>query len=278
MREPQFRTGWQNHQRHLAQQFQQASPYVGRQKENNHLFTHQNLNNTSILIGLLANHDMQMILPQGILTIQNLARNLTRLDNVFTSSQLVNWITKCDTKPDKTATDCWPLPYSDHPRLPRNHKSTAYAKKLQSNRLGRAQEHLRQGTPWTESPSRNQQQRRSHQCPQQARSSDHEDDWQSHSEEEAISMCETLVDKGTWDSKKEGQETWSVSKALQVVSRPFNPQSMEKGKKWADQPPKNQVQPLHWLDQEYKCQNYLGCSQIHFSPSYWWSQNQDSST
>ena len=38
-------------------------------KENECLFTHQNLDDASILIDLLADHDMQMVLPHGIPTI-----------------------------------------------------------------------------------------------------------------------------------------------------------------------------------------------------------------
>jgi len=37
-------------------------------KENEHLFTHQNLDSASTLIDLLADHDMQMTLPHGIPT------------------------------------------------------------------------------------------------------------------------------------------------------------------------------------------------------------------
>ena len=70
-------------------------------EENDRLFTHQNLNNASILIDLLADHDMQMVLPHGIPTIRNSAGNLTRPDNVFASSLLVEWVTKCDMQPNQ---------------------------------------------------------------------------------------------------------------------------------------------------------------------------------
>ena len=102
-------------------------------KENDHLFTHQNLNNASTLINLLADHDMQMILPHGIPTIQNSAGNLTRPDNVFASSQLVEWITKCNTKSDKQppTADHFPIAtYIDFPvpvnlpHTPRNFRAT----------------------------------------------------------------------------------------------------------------------------------------------------------
>ena len=67
---------------------------------NDRLFTNQNLDDAGMLIDLLADHDMQMTLPQGTPTIRNSAGNLTRLDNVFASSQLTEWITKCDVRPD----------------------------------------------------------------------------------------------------------------------------------------------------------------------------------
>ena len=101
-------------------------------KENNRLFTHQNLNDASMLIDLLADHDMQMILPQGIPTIRNLAGNLTRPDNVFASSQLVDWITKCHTKPDEQppTADHFPiattldfLVITNPPHTPRNFRA-----------------------------------------------------------------------------------------------------------------------------------------------------------
>ena len=67
---------------------------------NDRLFTNQNLEDAGILIDLLADHDMQMTLPQGTPTIRNSAGNLTRPDNVFASSQLLEWVTKCDARPD----------------------------------------------------------------------------------------------------------------------------------------------------------------------------------
>ena len=69
-------------------------------EENDRLFTNQNLNEAGLLIELLADHDMQMTLPQGIPTIRNSAGNLTRPDNVFASSLLTEWVIKCETRPD----------------------------------------------------------------------------------------------------------------------------------------------------------------------------------
>ena len=57
---------------------------------NDRLFMHQNLNKANILIDLLADYNMQLVLPHGI-PIQNSAGNLTRPDNVFASAQLTDW-------------------------------------------------------------------------------------------------------------------------------------------------------------------------------------------
>ena len=102
-------------------------------EENDRLFTHQNLNDVSILIDLLADHDMQMVLPHGIPTIRNSAGNLTRPDNVFTSSSLVEWVTKCDMQPDNQppTTDHFPIattmdfPVAMNPaHMPQNFRAT----------------------------------------------------------------------------------------------------------------------------------------------------------
>ena len=102
-------------------------------EENDRLFTHQNLNEASILTDLLADHDMQMVLPHGIPTIRNSVGNLTRPDNVFASAQLINWITKCDTEPDDQppTADHFPIsthldfPVSTNPtQTPRNFRAT----------------------------------------------------------------------------------------------------------------------------------------------------------
>ena len=87
-------------------------------EENERLFTHQNLNEASLLINLFADHDMQMALPQGIPTIQNSAGNLTRPDNVFVSTQLADWIIKCDTKPDNQPLTADHFPITTHMDLP----------------------------------------------------------------------------------------------------------------------------------------------------------------
>jgi len=87
-------------------------------EENERLFTHQNLNEANTLIDLLADHDMQMVLPHGIPTIRNSAGNLTRPDNVFTSTQLGEWIVKCETKPDDQPPTADHFPISTHITFP----------------------------------------------------------------------------------------------------------------------------------------------------------------
>ena len=79
---------------------------------------HQNLNEVSILTDLLADYDMQMVLPHSISTIWNSVGNLTRPDNVFASIQLIDWITKCDTEPDDQPPTADHFPISTHINFP----------------------------------------------------------------------------------------------------------------------------------------------------------------
>jgi len=87
-------------------------------EENSQLFTHQNLDEANILIDLLADHDMQMMLPHSIPTICNSAGNLTRPDNVFMSTQLGNWIVKCKTRPDDQPPTADHFPITTHIDFP----------------------------------------------------------------------------------------------------------------------------------------------------------------
>jgi ribonuclease HI len=102
-------------------------------EENDRLFTHQNLNDAGTLIDLLADHDMHMVLPHGIPTIRNAAGNLTRPDNVFASSHLIEWIINCDTRPDEQppTADHFPIATildfpvtTNPPHTPRNFRAT----------------------------------------------------------------------------------------------------------------------------------------------------------
>jgi len=58
---------------------------------NAHLFTCSNLDDAQILLDLLAKYDMHMALPKHLPTLQAMRTgNLTRPDNVFTSSSLLD--------------------------------------------------------------------------------------------------------------------------------------------------------------------------------------------
>src|SRR5277367_1055212 len=68
---------------------------------NSRLFTNRNLNEAQILIDLLSDYDMDLALPQYIPTIVNSRGGNTRLDNVFISQDISNWIVKCNVLTDR---------------------------------------------------------------------------------------------------------------------------------------------------------------------------------
>jgi len=79
---------------------------------NTHLFTRSNLNDAQILLDLVAEYDLQMILPKHIPTLRAMnSGNLTQLDNVFASSSLVDAVVSCTSLPEDqpTKTDHFPI-------------------------------------------------------------------------------------------------------------------------------------------------------------------------
>jgi len=72
------------------------------------LFTRANLNVVEELIELVASRGMEMVLLKGIPTIKNVQGNYTRLDNVFCSQGIEDWVTQCATVPGETP------PKADH--------------------------------------------------------------------------------------------------------------------------------------------------------------------
>ena len=79
---------------------------------NNHLFTKNNLDKTQLLIDLLAHYNMKMALPPLLPTLKSHStRNLTRIDNVFCSENLLDLITKCyvNAKNRTVKTDHFPI-------------------------------------------------------------------------------------------------------------------------------------------------------------------------
>nr|VWO96319.1 Uncharacterized protein [Ganoderma boninense] len=79
---------------------------------NHHLFTRQALDRSQLLLRYLADFDLDMTLPAGLPTLEALrTRNLTRPDNVFCSSGLVDLVDRCTTAPHlrPTKTDHFPI-------------------------------------------------------------------------------------------------------------------------------------------------------------------------
>ena len=77
-----------------------------------HLFTRQALRDAEGIINLIADHNMEMVLPKGILTLQHMrTKKFSRPDNVFCSSTLQPYITKCEVRAQSrpTATDHFPI-------------------------------------------------------------------------------------------------------------------------------------------------------------------------
>ena len=70
------------------------------EERNAHLFTRRALEAAQPLLDLIDRHDMHMVLPKDIPTLEACAtKNFTRVDNVFCSAGLVNTFISCDTFP-----------------------------------------------------------------------------------------------------------------------------------------------------------------------------------
>ncbi|OBZ68140.1 hypothetical protein A0H81_12023 [Grifola frondosa] len=81
-------------------------------ESNNHLFTSENLDRAQVLLNMVAEYGLEMVLPQGIPTLEAVrTKNLTRPDNVFCSDSITNAIISCSTAPElrPTKTDHMPI-------------------------------------------------------------------------------------------------------------------------------------------------------------------------
>jgi hypothetical protein len=68
--------------------------------EDTHLFTGEARRAAERLINLVAEHDMEMILPKGIPTLEHMrTKKYSRPDNVFASPGTQDFVDKCDTAP-----------------------------------------------------------------------------------------------------------------------------------------------------------------------------------
>lgn len=91
--------------------FNRHSP-VWNELRNSQLFTTNNLQAAQILIDTAFRHSMQMVLPQGINTLEHTtSKNWTRPDNVWIDSKLIDKVAMCDVLPAKrpNCTDHLPI-------------------------------------------------------------------------------------------------------------------------------------------------------------------------
>ena len=89
----------QHHNTLLLGDFNRHHP-MWDDERNGHLFSAANLDAAEELIEIIANNQLEMVLPKNIPTIINSAGNLTRPDNVFISRNISHWIIKCNTSPE----------------------------------------------------------------------------------------------------------------------------------------------------------------------------------
>lgn len=87
----------------MVRRLQSTQPDVGRpDPTHQHLFTRKHLNNTDILINLLAKYGMDLDLPPGIPTLEHMQTKVRhRVDQVFCSSKIAGVMMRCDVLPDR---------------------------------------------------------------------------------------------------------------------------------------------------------------------------------
>ena len=101
----------ENHHMIWAGDFNRHHP-LWDNDEDIHLFMQQADRFAQGLIGLLATYDMDMALPKGVPTLQHMVtRRYSRPDNLFNTTGLSGFITKCEVDPTlrPTSTDHFPI-------------------------------------------------------------------------------------------------------------------------------------------------------------------------
>ena len=104
-------TRTENHHMIWAGDFNRHHPLWDRD-EDIHLFTRQATRDAEGLISLLADYEMDMILPKGIPTLQHMrSKRYSRPDNVFSTPGLQEFVSKCevDSSLRPTSTDHFPI-------------------------------------------------------------------------------------------------------------------------------------------------------------------------
>jgi ribonuclease HI/endonuclease/exonuclease/phosphatase family metal-dependent hydrolase len=117
-------TRYENHHMVWAGDFNRHHP-LWDDDEDVHLFTRQALRDAEGLIGLLADYEMQMVLPKGIPTLRHMrTKKYSRPDNVFSTPGLQDFVVKCevDAALKPTSTDHFPV--LTHIQLPQERINT----------------------------------------------------------------------------------------------------------------------------------------------------------
>ena len=104
-------TRTKNHHMIWAGDFNRHHP-LWDNDEDVHLFTRLATRNAESLIAILAEYEMQMLLPKGLPTLQHMrTKKYSRPDNVFSTPGIRDSITRCEVNPSSrpTATDHFPI-------------------------------------------------------------------------------------------------------------------------------------------------------------------------
>ncbi|KAJ3486122.1 hypothetical protein NLI96_g4454 [Meripilus lineatus] len=108
--------------------FNRHSP-LWDEERNAHLFTRQNLDDADTLLNVLVNHDLRMLLPPGIPTLEaSNTKNETRPDNVFGTEGLQEGLMRCEALPENRpiCTDHYPVFTVIERRTPRPVENDKY--------------------------------------------------------------------------------------------------------------------------------------------------------
>ena len=118
-------TRTENHHMIWAGDFNRHHP-LWDDDEDIHLFTRQATEDAEELIRLLADHDMQMILPKGVPTLRHMVTGrYSRPDNVFSTPGLQDLVIKCEVTPSLRPPSTDHFPIVTRILLPQERTSTA---------------------------------------------------------------------------------------------------------------------------------------------------------
>ena len=114
----------ENHHMIWAGDFNRHHP-LWDDDEDVHLFTRKATDDAEELIRLLANYDMQMILPKGVPTLQHMVTGrYSRPDNVFSTPGIQDLVIKCEVNPALRPTSTDHFPIITHILLPQERVNT----------------------------------------------------------------------------------------------------------------------------------------------------------